>query len=126
MNSYERQQVWVLAIWRLRHGDFISVRADEDSMAIPVGEVQRHETPERAANRICREQVGLEVVEWDPSKRPSEIDVMVAVVTEATIDLAAGAVWLDVEQLPMMSAIAWNLDLLEAWFHLQHLTVPQT
>lgn len=121
MDATRSQQVWALLVWRLRHGDFIAVRAADNSMQCPVGEVQQHETLERAATRICREQVGLEVVDWQLSDRPRESQKMIAIVTAATVELATGATWVDVEQLPMMTVIASNMDLLEAYLALQEL-----
>lgn len=121
MSSNHRQQVWALVVWRLRHGDFVAVRTIAESMQCPAGEVQQHETTERAATRICREQVGLEVVDWQLSDRAGDSAKMLGVVTEATVELATGANWVDVEQLPMLTVIASNMDLLEAYLALKEL-----
>lgn len=115
----DRKQICALVVWRLPHGDFVAVDTTGETMHCAADELQEFETNERAATRVAREKLGVDVISWQQAERPSEAQVMVAVLDEAPLALTADAHWVDVEQLPMLTVITGTTDLLEAYLALQ-------
>ena len=121
IDDHRVSTVWAVVLWQLRHGSFVPLRTVDNTMSVPSCQLATGQTASQAADRINQTQIGVVVDGWESVPLPDEAALMVTRVSEAPIELAAGSHWVDVDQLPLLSAFTPGFDLMTLYLALQQL-----
>lgn len=116
-----RPKVWAVVVWKLQHGTFVALRTVDETIAPVDCRLTTSQTPGQAADTVTQNSMGVTVSGWTELPARAGLHLMVSTVTEAPIDLGSEANWIDVDQLPLLSAFTPGFDLVTLYLALQQL-----